>query len=93
MIVKGSDDEAVLLDRCLSNLGQHVDGIFITSTYKKGEQPNKQVEKIAKVHGATLSTFEWVQDFSKARNFNFSQVPKEYDYIMWTDADDQRRVS
>lgn len=91
MIVKGSDDEAVLLDRCLSNLGQHVDGIFITSTYKKGEQPNKQVEKIAKVHGATLSTFEWVQDFSKARNFNFSQVPKEYDYIMWTDADDQWR--
>ena len=88
LIVKGSDEEALSLDRCLSSVDGYVDGIFITSTYKKGEQPNKSVEKIAKLHKANLSTFEWVNDFSKARNFNFSQVPKDYDYIMWCDADD-----
>jgi len=91
LIVKGSDDEAVLLDRCLDNIASHVDGIFVTSTYKKGEQPNKQIEKIAKVHEAHLSTFEWVNDFSKARNYNFSTVPKDYDYILWCDADDMYR--
>lgn len=26
--------------------------------------------------------------FDEARNFNFSQIPKEYDYILWMDADD-----
>ena len=88
MIVKGSDDEAVALDRCLSSLDGSVDKMFITSTFKKGEQPNKQVEKVAKLHKAEVSTFEWCDDFAKARNFNFSQVPKEYDYILWCDADD-----
>lgn len=88
MIVKGSDEEAKVLDRCLENVSPFVDGIFITSTYKSGEQPNKEVEKVAKFYGANVSTFEWVNDFAKARNFNFSQVPKEYDYIIWCDADD-----
>jgi len=88
LIVKGTDDEAELLDRCLDNVAPYVDGIFITSTYKKGEKPNQRVKEVAESYGATVSTFEWVKDFAAARNFNFSQVPKEYDYIMWCDADD-----
>lgn len=35
-----------------------------------------------------ISDFEWVKDFSAARNFNFSQIPKEYTHILWCDADD-----
>lgn len=88
LIVKGSNEEAELLDRCLASVERYVDGIFITSTYKKGETPNEMVRIIAEEHGATVSEFEWCNDFSKARNFNFSQVPKDYDYIMWCDADD-----
>ena len=30
-----------------------------------------------------ISTFEWVNDFAKARNFNFGQVTKDYDYILF----------
>jgi glycosyltransferase involved in cell wall biosynthesis len=82
-IVKGSDDEAPLLDTLLSSVEKHVDGLFITIT-----QPNEKVRAIAQKHNATISEFEWVGDFAKARNFNFAQVPKEYDYIMWGDADD-----
>lgn len=83
LIVKGSDAEAKLLDRCLDNLHEYVDGIFVTVT-----QPNDEVVRVAKKYNAHVSHFEWVNDFAAARNFNFSQVPKEYDYIMWTDADD-----
>jgi glycosyltransferase involved in cell wall biosynthesis len=46
------------------------------------------VEDVARLFNAEISYFEWVDDFSKARNFNFSQVPKDYEYIMWADADD-----
>ncbi len=88
LIVKGTDEEAILLDRCLESVSPFVDGIFITSTHKKGDKPNESVAKIAKLYNANLSTFEWVNDFAKARNFNFSQVTKDFDYIMWCDADD-----
>jgi glycosyltransferase involved in cell wall biosynthesis len=86
VICKGDDKEAKLLDRCLKNLSPFVDGIFVTRT-----QPNKSVGAVAKKYGAHLSDFEWCDDFAKARNFNFSQVPKDYDYIMWTDVDDMWR--
>lgn len=88
MIVKGTDSEAELLDRCLESVAPYVDGIFITSTYKNGEKPNEAVRLVAESYDAELSTFEWCNDFAKARNFNFSQVTKEYDYIVWSDADD-----
>lgn len=88
MIVKGTNDEAELLDRCLDSIAPYVDGIFITSTHKKGEKPNKRVQEVAESYDADVSTFEWINDFGAARNFNFSQVTKDYDYIMWSDADD-----
>lgn len=88
MIIKGTDSEAELLDRCLENVSPYVDGIFITSTYKKGEQPNERVREVAEAYDAEISTFEWINDFGAARNFNFSQVTKDYDYILWCDADD-----
>lgn len=82
-IVKGSDDEALLLNNLLGSVKDYVDGIFITIT-----QPNDAVRATALRYGATVSDFEWTGDFSKARNFNFAQVPKDYDFIMWGDADD-----
>jgi len=88
LIVKGSDEEAVFLDRCLATMYPYVDGIFITSTHKKGEEPNNKVSIVAAKYKANVSYFQWQNDFAKARNFNFSKVPKEYDYIMWLDADD-----
>ena len=82
-IVKGSDEEAVGLNALLASVVDHVDAIFITIT-----QPNEAVKDVAKAYDAIISDFEWVGDFSAARNFNFAQVPEEYDYIMWGDADD-----
>lgn len=88
MIVKGSWQEAEYLKRCLHNVAPHVDGVFITITHKHGEERNKDVEAVAKEYNAVISDFEWCHDFSAARNFNFSQVPKDFDYILWLDADD-----
>ena len=86
MIVKGSDSEASALAQALKHTADYVDGIFITIT-----QPNEKVEEVCKLYNATVSHFEWCNDFAKARNFNFSQVPKDFDYILWMDADDAYR--
>lgn len=91
MIVKGSKEEAELLDRCLYNVSKHVDGMFITSTYKKGEEASTDVEDICDKHVTNYSLYEWDNDFARARNYCFSQVPKKYDYILWCDADDMFR--
>jgi tetratricopeptide (TPR) repeat protein len=82
-IIKGTDKEAELLANLLANVRLYVDGAFITVT-----QPNKKVKAVCELYNATLSEFEWCNDFAKARNYNFSQVPEEYDYILWGDADD-----
>lgn len=81
MIVKATDDESKLLDRCLRYVASSVDEICITITGK-----NKACERVAKSYGAKISYFDWVNDFSRARNFNFSQATG--DYILWLDCDD-----
>lgn len=81
MIVKADDKEAKLLNRCLRSVATHVDEICLTIT---GE--NRSCENIAKKYKAKVSHFDWVNDFSKARNFNFSRATG--DYILWLDCDD-----
>lgn len=93
MIVKGSDEEASAFLRCLDNVMPYVDKAFVTITHKKGEKRNKEVEDNCIVFNqdherVAISDFEWIDDFAAARNFNFSQIPKEYTHILWCDADD-----
>lgn len=95
MIVKGSKEESEFLDQCLENVSPHVDGVFVCITHKKGEKLSEDIQEVIKFHSdkhpdkqfATTS-FEWCDDFAKARNHSFTSIPKEYDYILWCDADD-----
>lgn len=91
MICKGDAEEAKLLDRCLNNLNPYVDGIFLTITYKEDKTEMFETLEVARKYNADITTYQWTNDFSEARNISFNQVPKDYDYIMWTDADDMWR--
>ncbi len=86
MITRG-DTELPLLKRGLKTILPFVDTAYITLT-----DPNKKnirkTEKWCKKEGIHTSYFKWVDDFAAARNFNWSQVPKEYDWIFWMDTDD-----
>lgn len=83
MIVK-DDTEADSLKRALISAQNYVQGIFITGT----KEPQEEIKKICNEFGAHWNFFPWVNDFSAARNHAFAQVPKEYEYILWMDADD-----
>ncbi|MFS1512900.1 glycosyltransferase [Chengkuizengella sp. SCS-71B] len=78
MIVR---DEEEVLERCLSTIADIVDEIIIVDT---GSTDN--TKEIARKFTDKIYDFEWIDDFSKARNFSFSKSTKEY--IMWLDADD-----
>lgn len=78
MIVK---NEQSTLERCLSSVADLVDEIVIVDTGS-----TDRTKELAAGFGARLFDFEWVHDFSRARNYAFSQAAQ--DYILWLDADD-----
>lgn len=91
LIVKGTDDEAPHLERCLENVYKHVDGIFLNiNAPKKGKgvPVSAKVIEVAKKYKTNYTVTEWHNDFAEARNANFAQVPDDYDFILWLDADD-----
>lgn len=78
MIVK---DEESTLGRCLNSVKDIVDEIIIVDT---GSKDN--TKEIAKEFNAKIFDFDWIDDFSAARNYSFSKSTK--DYILWLDGDD-----
>ncbi|MCK9355137.1 MAG: hypothetical protein M0P59_13415 [Gallionella sp.] len=80
LIIKDDSEYKPLLN-ALASIRPYVDGIYLTTT-------GKEVSKIKTIQDVVHSHFDWCEDFSAARNFNFSQAPQDSDYIFWMDADD-----
>ncbi|MBP5282289.1 MAG: glycosyltransferase family 2 protein [Lachnospiraceae bacterium] len=78
MIVK---DEEKVLARCLDSIASLVDEIVIVDT---GSSDN--TKEIAKKYTDLVYDYEWIDDFSAARNFAFSHATM--DYVMTMDADE-----
>jgi glycosyltransferase involved in cell wall biosynthesis len=78
MIVK---NEELVLNRCLSCVADIVDEIIIVDTGS-----TDRTKEIAQSFTEFIYDFEWIDDFSAARNFAFSKASQ--DYILWLDADD-----
>ena len=78
MIVKNEQD---VLERCLDNAKNLFDEIIIVDTGS-----TDATKQIAKRFTPRVQDFEWVNDFSRARNYAFSLAT--CDYVMWLDADD-----
>lgn len=78
MIVKNEED---VIGRCLESVKDIADEIIIVDTGS-----TDRTKEIVSQYTDKIFDFEWIDDFSKARNFSFSKATK--DYILWLDADD-----
>lgn len=78
MIVK---NEEKVLARCLDSIADLMDEIIIVDTGSTDD-----TKKIAQKYTKNIYDFEWVDDFSAARNFSFSKATKDYIYV--ADADE-----
>lgn len=78
MIVKNEED---VLARCLNSIKDVADEIIIVDTGS-----NDHTKDIAFQYTDKVYDFEWIDDFSAARNYSFSKATKQY--CMWLDADD-----
>ena len=79
MIVR---DEEGTLSRCLDSVKDIVDEIIIVDTGSALETIPKGLPK----YTSKIYDFQWIDDFSAARNYSFSKATK--DFILWLDADD-----
>ncbi len=61
-----------------------VDEVVVTANGKEVDK----IESYCKEKGFNYSYLPWNKNFSEQRNFNFSQVSSNTDYILWMDADD-----
>lgn len=78
MIVKNEEET---IARCLDCVKNFADEIIIVDTGSKDNTVN-----LVKEYTTKIFHFDWINDFSAARNFSFSKATCEY--IMWIDADD-----
>lgn len=96
MILKDTEPMDIIA-RHLDSVAPYVDGIYYTITHstKKPSKEAVELQKAIAVYCLTknypepvFSNFKWVKDFSAARNFNWSQVPEDFEWVFWMDADD-----
>lgn len=79
MIVR---DEEETLAACLDSVRDIADEIVIVDTGSLD-----RTKALAEAYTDKIYDFQWVDDFSAARNFSFSRA--EMEYCMWLDADDR----
>lgn len=78
MIVRNEED---VIGRCLETVFDLVDEIIIVDTGS-----TDRTKEIAAIYTDKIYDFEWIDDFSAARNYSFSLANSSY--CMWLDADD-----
>lgn len=78
LIIKNEEEN---LDKCLKSLIQNVDDIIIVDTGSTDKS-----KEIASKYTNNVYDFEWVDDFSAARNYSLSKANS--DYILTIDADE-----
>ncbi|NGP59447.1 glycosyltransferase [Paenibacillus thiaminolyticus] len=78
MIVKNEEES---LAKCLSSVKGIAEEIIIVDTGS-----TDRTKEIARQFTDRIFDFEWIDDFSAARNYAFSKATKKY--ILWLDADD-----
>jgi len=84
-IIIKDDSELPQLHNAITSVIPFFDGIYITANGKDVKKIEEYCKQSDKIH---YSYLKWDDDFSKQRNFNFSQAPQDSDYIFWMDADD-----
>lgn len=81
IICKGTNNEQSELQRLIDSVNGYVDTINITTTQKKDD-----LSYLKTSSRLNISHFQWNDNFSDARNYNFSTAKE--DYLLWLDSDD-----
>ena len=79
-------NEELVIERCLKSIIPICDEIIAVDTGSNDNTINIIDNLAEKCDKIKLYNFQWIHDFSAARNFSFSKATS--DYIMWVDSDE-----
>lgn len=82
IIVKQTEEEVALLDKCLASVKPYVNEICLTAD----KEPLDSFKAVVGKYGAKFNVFNWCDDFTASRNENFKLATG--DWILWLDCDD-----
>ena len=80
----GNDSELPNFIKSVESVRPYVDSWHVVAN---GLQ-TPDIADYVRSHGGDYHYLPWNKDFSEQRNFIFSKVPKDTDFIWWQDADD-----
>lgn len=83
-VITIGDEELDKIKTLIDSTKAVFDGVFITTNGREFQKTKEYCEKNDFKH----SHLAWNDNFAEQRNFNFAQVPLDYDYICWADSDD-----
>lgn len=87
-VITEGDTKLSNLKKLLNSVNQYVDGVFITANGGEDKVPTKDLKKWCSHNGYNFTFKPWEDDFGGQRNFNWSQVPDDFEFILWADSDD-----
>ncbi|MEK6884661.1 MAG: hypothetical protein AABY22_33820, partial [Nanoarchaeota archaeon] len=89
MILK-EDEPVEMVKRAIESFYKYVDSLVVGITYsEKPPTENHPLVKLLNKYKAKIVYFQWVHDFSKARQFVMDNTPHgQHSFIGWCDADD-----
>lgn len=78
------DSELNSFKKCVASVIPFVDSWHVVANGKE----TTQIEAFVRSQGGDYHYLPWDNDFSEQRNFIFSKVPTDTDFIFWQDSDD-----
>lgn len=78
------DSELDSFKVAVDSVSKYVSGWYVVANGEKTDE----IKSFTASHGGNFYTLPWRDDFSEQRNYIFSKVPKDADYIFWMDSDD-----
>lgn len=90
-IVK-DDSEVQKLKSSIDSAVDYVSSLHVVSNGQETSQIKDLIASYSSGNSHLTVTYDhlpWKKDFSEQRNFNFSKVPEDTDYILWLDTDDE----
>src|SRR5258708_39599115 len=88
MILK-EDEPIAMVKRSIDYVKDSVVGMYLTLAYTNVKPETSLLLELLEKYGAEVFFFQWIDDFSAARQFAMDQAPHgSNQYIYWQDADD-----
>lgn len=87
-VIAEGDSKLERIKMLYDSIYPYIYSFHITANGGEDNESCDKLKKWCEDKDIQYTYLKWDDDYAKQRNFNFSQVPPETDFILWADSDD-----